>query len=259
MVGYAVIFKNNGCRYNPPRGLTWLFEQVEQAIILEDDCVPDQTIFPYFTELLERYKDDERVMTIRGANFQHDNPNYSCPESYYFSTMASPWGWASWRRAWQKYDIDMKSWPEIKEKHLLKNVLRDGAILDRYEYLYDQYYAGRISSWDGLWTLAHLINGGLSIVPKRNMVTNIGFDMRATHSKHANNAGANLPRYPMEFPLVHPKYVVPNAVNDAYTYKHELDINRRPKQRLIWFAKSRFPKIYASLKNLKDYLRKKRN
>jgi hypothetical protein len=247
--------KNRGCRWNPPLGITEVFKEVERAIIIEDDCVIDQSAFPYFTELLEQYKDDTRVMSIRASNFQHDNPRYNCPESYYFSRITSPWGWASWRRAWQNYDINMTEWPEIKRSKVLSDVFSDAAVVDRMEYVFDQYYAGTITSWDGIWTLAHFVNNGLSIVPKQNLVTNIGFDAAGTHAKHANNPGANLPRYPLEFPLSHPKFVLPDASNEAYTFRYELDINRRTKQRLIWFAKSQFPRLYMVIKRLKDKVR----
>ena len=89
-----------GVKYAPPTGISWVFEHVNQAIILEDDCVPDQSFFLYCQELLERYKDDERVMSISGNNFQQKNI-IDCPESYYFSVLPHIWGWATWRRAWR--------------------------------------------------------------------------------------------------------------------------------------------------------------
>jgi len=102
---------NLGCRQRPPTGISWVFEQVAEAIILKDDCVPHPTFFRFCEELLEKYREDERVMHISGSNFQ---PGYTRgPFSYYFSRFNPIWGWASWRRAWQHYDLNMKLWAEL--------------------------------------------------------------------------------------------------------------------------------------------------
>src|SRR4028118_433764 len=112
---------NLGCDPRISSGLNWVFETVEEAIILEDDCVPHPTFFRYCEELLERYRHDARVMNISGQNvlFGRHRTEYS----YYFSRYTLCWGWASWRRAWQYFDVDVKLWPEIRDQNLIKNVL----------------------------------------------------------------------------------------------------------------------------------------
>lgn len=106
---------NVGCKMRVSSGISWIFENVENAIILEDDCVPEQSFFPYCQELLERYKDDTRIMHISGDNFEWGRTgNFESDASYYFSRIPHVWGWATWRRAWNLYDINMTSWPECR-------------------------------------------------------------------------------------------------------------------------------------------------
>src|SRR5207248_1893350 len=98
---------NLGCRKRVWSGLDWAFERTDRAIILEDDCLPDQSFFQFCEELLEKYADNPQVMHIGGTNFQQDNPTFSIAQSYYFSHIAQIWGWATWKRAWKKYDGNM--------------------------------------------------------------------------------------------------------------------------------------------------------
>src|SRR5579871_4386735 len=93
---------NLGCRHRPASGLDWVFSQVEEAIILEDDCVPHPSFFRFCSELLSRYRDDARIGTIAGTNVQGGRKRGGA--SYYFSKYPTIWGWASWRRAWALYD-----------------------------------------------------------------------------------------------------------------------------------------------------------
>src|SRR5580700_9379844 len=99
-----------GAKMRLATGITWVFEHVDRAIILEHDCLPDPTFFRFCEELLEKYKDDERVMHISGTNFQAGNKRFDCRESYYFSLVPQIWGFATWARAWKHYDVAMKRW-----------------------------------------------------------------------------------------------------------------------------------------------------
>nr|MBA3765731.1 glycosyltransferase family 2 protein [Acidobacteriota bacterium] len=104
---------NLGCGARPSSGLDWVFENVAEAIILEDDCLPHPTFFPFCAELLERHRDDERVMMISGDNFQFGRKRTQY--SYYFSRYTHTWGWATWRRAWRYFDREIKLWPALRE------------------------------------------------------------------------------------------------------------------------------------------------
>jgi hypothetical protein len=98
--------KNLGNKLRISTGLNWVFEQVEQAIILEDDCLPHPSFLPFCEDLLDKYQDDQRIMTRSGNNFQFGRKRTEY--SYYFSRYTLIWGWATWRRAWQHYDAEMK-------------------------------------------------------------------------------------------------------------------------------------------------------
>ena len=114
--------KNMGCRRRTSSGVSWVFDHVEEAIIFDDDCVPDLSFFPFCSELLERYRSDTRVMHISGNNFQKGIRRSSY--SYYFSAYAHSWGWATWRRAWKLYDAEMTFWPAFKRMRGLEQIFR---------------------------------------------------------------------------------------------------------------------------------------
>lgn len=109
--------ENLGCKIAVSSAIDWFFSQVDEGIILEDDCLPDQSFFPFCQELLEKYRYDAKIMMIGGSNFQFNKNKFEY--SYYFSRYFHIWGWASWKRAWQFYDVEMKAWPEIDRKSVV--------------------------------------------------------------------------------------------------------------------------------------------
>src|SRR5262245_44252833 len=141
---------NLGCKRRVSSGLDWVFEHCDGAIILEDDCLPSQAFFPYCAELLEKYRDDDRVMMISGNNFQFGRKH--SPYSYYFSRYAHIWGWASWRMAWRRHDIWMSRWPSLRETSWLQNLLDDPAAVRHFRETFDRTYDGQIDTWDYQWT-----------------------------------------------------------------------------------------------------------
>ncbi len=206
---------NLGCKRRVSSGLNWVFNTVEEAIILEDDCVPHPTFFRFCEELLEKYRHDDRVMVISGNNFQFGRKrgNYS----YYFSRYNHIWGWASWRRAWRNYDVDMKLWPEVRNGEWLRDLLGDD-VARYWTENFEMAYNGKIDSWDYQWTFACWIHNGLSILPNVNLVSNIGFNSEATHTKDSESKVANLPMEEMGFPLIHPNFVIRDARADDFTH-----------------------------------------
>lgn len=242
--------KNMGCRIRISSGIDWVFSNVERAIILEADCLPHPTFFPFCEELLKRYADDSRIMHISGNFFQQKNKNFRCPESYYFSILPHIWGWASWRRAWKQYDLDIKQWPEARAKGVLRNVLTDPAVYERWEIVWNGYYNKIIDSWDGPWTFACMLNNGLSINPAVNLVSNIGFGLDAIHTKDLKSIFANIPTEAMKFPLIHPKLIVPDAKADAFNWRQNFGINASFRQRILGPIRRKFPKAYGFVKNL---------
>lgn len=193
--------ENLGCRQAVSSAISWFFEHVEEGIILEDDCVADPTFFPFCADLLTRYRDDERVMCITGNNFQQGRIRGTA--SYYFSVYNHCWGWATWRRAWQKYDLQMTRWPEFRDSYKLNQLLTPSAS-DKWREIFNSVFQGSVDTWDYQWTFSCWLNGGLTATPNGNLVRNIGFDHRATHTTDTQSTNSKLPVKPLVFPLVHP-------------------------------------------------------
>jgi hypothetical protein len=205
---------NLGCKIRVSSGLDWVFENAEEAIIMEDDCLPHPTFFRFCAELLDRYRDDKRVMMISGDNFQfgRQRTHYS----YYFSRYAHVWGWASWRRAWKHYDVKLNCWPEVKKKFWLKDILGDKPAVQHYwTEIFDKIYEGKIDTWDYQMNFAGWMQNSLNIVPNVNLISNIGFQPDATHTS-GNSRVANIATLPMEFPLSHPPQLLRDSVADNH-------------------------------------------
>ena len=174
---------NLGCRNRVSSGIDWVFSQVEEAIILEDDCLPCPDFFPFCTELLDRYRTDTRVMHISGSNVQTDRQFTN--DSYYFSRYPVIWGWATWRRAWRHYDVDIASWPQLRDTPLFDGLFVDP--VERCYFLenYERFHSSAVDTWDVQWTYACWCQSGLAINPEVNLISNIGFGSGATHTHDA--------------------------------------------------------------------------
>ena len=238
--------ENLGCWKRVPTGISWVFDNVEEAIIFEDDCRPNQSFFKFCEKLLDEYRDDERVMQICGNNFQLKKVQNKY--SYFFSNHNICWGWATWRRAWEHYDIGVKLWPALKKTSWLINLVKD---YKAYDYWADKFTRafendGNIGTWDYQWTFACWAQHGLSILPNTTLVSNIGFGENATHTKKVSKI-AYLPTEKMYFPLKHPPYMIRNMEADEHfieqlvlplQIKHYRNLRRRFISSLIpQFAK----------------------
>ena len=208
---------NFGCRQRIGNGLNWVFREVERAIVLEDDCLPTPSFFTFCEQLLDRYHDDERVMSIAGTNFQ--NGTSRTPSSYYFSKYFHCWGWATWRRAWQHFDIEMKTWPVFKAQGGMRMVADSSKEQSYWTNIFDRVHAGQIDSWAYAFMCACFSQGGLQALPDVNLVSNIGFDTNATHTSHQEHHLANLPLREIA-ELRHPSFLVRQKEADAYTFRH---------------------------------------
>lgn len=208
LTNYAPV--NLGCRRRVASGLTWAFETVEEAIVLEDDCVPHPTFFRFCTKLLDRYRDDERVMTIDGfcALPMHARP----PHSYFFSQNVGSWGWASWRRAWRHFDMNMASWPSFRDQGWLRAIADTPQEADFWTSRFDAVHAGLKDSWAFAWRYACWANSGLSARSAVSLVRNIGFGAEATHTRLPHPYAAVTLEGLEE--LVHPPFVVRDKYRD---------------------------------------------
>ncbi|WP_162426440.1 hypothetical protein [Pontibacter pudoricolor] len=171
---------NLGCKYAVSSAITWFFEQIEEGIILEDDILPDISFFNYCEELLEKYRFDNRVMHVAGFNIYETWKANN--QSFHFSHFGSVWGWASWRRAWKCYDVEVKFWKDNNIQNFILESFFSSKFRTERKQLYDNLYDGRINTWDYQWTLCKLLNNGLSIIPSKNLIENIGFNATATHT-----------------------------------------------------------------------------
>lgn len=201
--------KNLNCGIAPSTAFTWFFEHEEQGIILEDDCVPSQSFFWYCQELLEKYRDDTRVMHIGGNNFLNGwlkDKDYS----YYFSRSGHIWGWATWRRAWQKFDFNISLFDKLKDREQFEgfflNSFERRYRMKKFQETFDRH--GRADWWDYQWDFARYVNSGLAIVPSVNLVKNIGFGGDATHTFQTGSNAAAVPAQEIELPLKHPPFMI---------------------------------------------------
>jgi FkbM family methyltransferase len=193
--------RNMGLRERVSSGLTWVFEKVETAIILEDDCLPHPTFFRYCAELLELYRDTQEVMVISGDNahgFRSRDINY------YFTKYALIWGWGTWRRAWELYDNTMADWPKRKTEGWLSEILSNPHAVRHWEQKFQGAWEG-FNSWARVWMYACWRNNGLCATPGVNLISNIGFGREATHTKGNIDSRANIQTQAMRFPLEHPE------------------------------------------------------
>jgi len=200
---------NQGCKNRISSGLTRAFKIFDYAIILEDDCLPNHSFFKFCEDMLEKYKNNKQIMSITGNNFLFKKQNI-IQNSYYFSQYPNIWGWATWKRAWKLYDKEMKDWPKIKKQNVFNKT---------WINVFNKAYQQKIDTWDIQWTYSNLINKGLTVVPEKNMVSNIGFSPKATHT-HFHTIVANMPTEELNFPLKHPIRIIPNYIADKYSRFH---------------------------------------
>lgn len=165
--------KNLGCKLGVTKGINWFFENVEEGIILEDDCLPTESFFKYCEKLLAQYRDNDRIMMISGSN--PATVIYDMESDYFFSQFYHVWGWATWKRAWAKMDINLSNWPSYKKSNLLDKFYQHSQNNRQFsEKMFDEVYNKKSSVWAIQWTYSCLTNNGLAILPKYNLVCNIG-------------------------------------------------------------------------------------
>lgn len=214
--------ENMGLRPRVGTGISQVFEHVDRAIILEDDCLPDQSFFAFCTELLDRHGADPRVMAISGDGFPAALGGPAVEHSYWFTRYCHVWGWATWRRAWAHYDAVAHrpddAWLDAALHRAFPGPL---GLPDRvfWRRWMARCYEGPTATWDAPWCVAIMAAGGLCICPDRNLVTNIGADAEGTNISESNRF-CGLPTTPMAFPMSHPAAVERHRAADRWTADH---------------------------------------
>lgn len=202
--------ENLGCKDGVVDAIDWFFEHEKQGIILEDDCVPNQSFFSFCSQMLWRYRDDKRIFHITGLNRQKGLVRGS--GDYYFSYFPSIWGWATWKDRWEKYCVRIHDYKKTR-RDVLNHFLRSKNQRYLYNKIFTSASSGEIDTWDHQWTYTLFKHKGLAIVPNVNLISNIGFGPAATHTKKLEKDRANQRTVEMNFPLKHPLHMEVN--NDA--------------------------------------------
>jgi hypothetical protein len=206
---------NMGCRDRIISGLNRAFQENERLIVIEDDCVPHPDFFRFAQEMLEHYAENSRVFAISGDNFQPHTP--STRTSYYFSRIFHCWGWASWRDRWQAIDFSMSQWPRLRDSDWLIKTLGTPVAAEHYRQAFDETFQKKNNSWAYRASFASLVGDLVNILPSVNMVTNIGVDEDATHTRD-NTGFEGRAAYGLDFPLTHPISMEVNEAADRDTF-----------------------------------------
>lgn len=210
---------NLGSKARVVSGLNWVFEQVDRAIVLEDDCLPHPGFFPFCQELLDRYRDDERIGWISGADVQMGR--HITADSYHFARNAHIWGWATWRDRWKSYDASLTRWPQLRESGWLRTLFDDPQQINVWTQVFDRAYRGE-TSWDVPWLFSTWASGRFNVVPNVNLVSNVGLNDQATGQFDEKNPvfhAAGMPLREIHFPLRHPAVVAPLAEADEFSLR----------------------------------------
>jgi GR25 family glycosyltransferase involved in LPS biosynthesis len=166
------LFRDNnlGCKNAVSEAITWFFDNEEQGIILEDDCLPSQQFFVFAEDMLNRYAKETRVMMISGTNYMSGK----IKQPYFFSEHFTIWGWATWRRAWVHYDVEMRFWSDQRARSELSEKYSNKWIRKHFEYTFDELTDGYVDTWDIQWVFTGIINRFLCLTPSKNQIQNIG-------------------------------------------------------------------------------------
>lgn len=218
---------NLGCKEAVSSAVTWFFQQEEEGIVLEDDCLPVNSFFKFCDELLELYRHDTRIRHIAGCNLQHGKKWGTA--SYYFSNITHVWGWAGWRRVWDGYDKELSRYSESEARHQLGNLFSHPMVVEDWTATFKKVKAGEIDTWDYQYGFLNYFNNSLCIIPNQNLISNIGFGVNSTHTSDVNNPNAALPTQEMG-DLSHPLYFLPEKQADFNTMDRDLQITKRVRR-----------------------------
>ena len=210
---------NLGCKLAVSSAIAWFFQAEEEGIILEDDVLPMPSFFPFCDELLARFRDDSSIGMIAGSNLISRYPQGGA--SYFAANVPLIWGWATWRRAWQYYDVTMQIWPEWRRNKLLNKIFHGDSIVVRYwTDALNRVWSGQLNTWDYQWLFTCWSQGMGSIIPAQNLTDNLGYGVGATHTANQKPACLveSIPK-DLTFPLQHPSQLKVNWTVDRFMFE----------------------------------------
>ena len=218
---------NLGCAKRVQSGLDKVFENEEMAIILEDDTLPELSFFLFCDELLRYYKNNSKIAHISGCNIHPELLNIDT--SYCFSSVVNIWGWATWKRNWINYDINMSSWEYTDKDTFISKWTSPKADSNGLRKMFDLHCNNKDPwTWDYQWLYACWKHDGLSIVPKYNLISNIGIGPMGTNTKTNKTIKAYPDKtFEIKFPLVHPKLTRNLSFDDKYYKKRKISWMRK--------------------------------
>lgn len=219
--------ENLGCKIAVSSAVTWFFEQEEEGIILEDDCLPSNSFFYFCDQMLDTYRLDDRVRHIGGSNL-HLGKTWG-EGSYYFAESTSVWGWASWRRVWKDYDRDLQQYNLSEVSDQLKKIFPDAYLAEIWAGIFNELKENKINTWDYQLAFINYFNHGLSVNPNVNLISNIGFRADATHTPDPNSIFSKRPLEEIK-EIRHPKYFLPEKDADYSIFQKEFHLEERRKK-----------------------------
>lgn len=215
---------NLGCKNAISSAIDWFFENEEEGIILEDDCLPANSFFYFCDTILEKYRFDTRIRHIAGCHL-HPTETWGSATTY-FANQTHVWGWASWRRVWKDYDKDLKNYQESEVRQQLSNVFSDPFVLDTWLQIFKDVKAGKIDTWDYQLAFINYFNNSLSVNSNVNLISNIGFGDGATHTFDKTHLYANLPLGEIS-EITFPKYILPEKRADYAMFVRDFNLEER--------------------------------
>ena len=209
--------QNLGCGPGPAKAISWFFSEVEEGIVMEDDCLAHPDFFPYCEELLNRYRSDHRIGFINATLYDarwHTEQGASYGFSHYMVTGA----WAAWRRTWEGFDLDLLQMKATALKHQIYQLThnRQEAYWWYFALKEMQQDTSKKSYWDFQMQIHLFMQSAITIHPAVNLISNIGFDEHGTHTL-GNDGRGERPTFPI-LPLTHPSIIQVNEKQDAYCW-----------------------------------------
>lgn len=229
--------ENIGCGYAPATAISWAFESCERLIVLEDDCVPSISFFRFCDEMLEKYANDTRIGIVSGRSMQ-ENSKFFEKQDYIFTHAAHTWGWATWKRCWNQFDMKMSDYPEFRKMGGCRNVshpyLKAVWRNAKFNKVFSTIENEVKHSWDSQWAYTRIKNNFLGIVPRVNMVENVG-----ANGTHLEEGDPNLmfKAHEIEFPLKHPKFVILNHRYETKDFILEIKRKLTLKKTISFFKR----------------------
>jgi len=203
---------NLGCKIGVSSAITWFFEHEEMGIIVEDDTYPSLDFFQWCRQMLYKFKDDNRIYSVTGCNML--NKWKSSKQDYHYAMFGSYWAWASWRRVWKNFDLELKQWQNTDVRELVLNYLPTEELRKIRTREFDRLIEGRISTWDFQFCFLHYIHHALSVVPSKNLVTNLGINHSdAVHMK-GDSPFSDLQHFEIHLPVKENPIMVPDVAYD---------------------------------------------